>query len=97
MSERMVTIVNPAAEDVITPLTAAPRVASLRGARVALIDNSKHNVDLFLDALATLLVRDHGVAHVERYRKVSPSVPTPPEVLERLLEGSDAAVHGVAD
>jgi hypothetical protein len=24
-------------------------------------------------------------------------VPTPPETLSRLLEGSDAAVHGVAD
>ena len=57
-----VTIVNPAAEDVSERLTPAPGVASLRGARVALIDNSKHNADRFLDTLATLLVRDHGVA-----------------------------------
>ena len=42
-------------------------------------------------------MRDHGVAGIERYRKVSASVPTPPETLSRLLEGSDAAVHGVAD
>ena len=93
----MLTIVNPAAEDVAEAVAPAPRVASLRGARVALIDNSKHNADRFLDTLATLLVRDHGVAHIERYRKVSASVPTPPETLSRLLEGSDAAVHGVAD
>lgn len=97
MTSRTVTIVNPAAEDVATPLKLAAGIASLRGARVALIDNSKHNADRFLDALATLLVRDHGVAAIERYRKVSPSVPTPPEVLNRLLEGCDAAVHGVAD
>ena len=97
MTERMVTIVNPAAEDATARVAAAPHLASLRGARVALIDNSKHNADVFLDALATLLVRDHGVAGVERYRKVSPSVPTPPEVLRRLLEGCAAAVHGVAD
>ena len=97
MSQDTITVVNPAAEDVTEPLALAPRIASLRGARIALIDNSKHNADRFLDTLAALLVRDHGVAKIERYRKVSASVPTPPETLSRLLEGSDAAVHGVAD
>jgi hypothetical protein len=97
MTERMVTIVHPAAEDVAPRLGLAPRLASLHGARVALIDNSKHNADVFLDALAVLLERDHGVTGVERYRKASPSVPTPPEVLARLLEACGAAVHGVAD
>ena len=96
MSQNTITVVNPASEDVTEPVALAPRIASLRGARVALIDNSKHNADRFLDTLATLLVRDHGVATIERYRKVSASVPTPPETLRRLLEGSDAAVHGVA-
>ena len=97
MSRDPVTIVNPTAEDVTERFALAPRVASLSGVRVALIDNSKHNADLFLDTLATLLVRDHVVAKIERYRKACPSVPTPPEVLRRLLEASDAAVHGVAD
>jgi hypothetical protein len=92
-----VTIVDPAAEDVTERLALAPRLPSLDGARVALIDNSKHNADRFLDTLATLLARDHGVAKIERYRKASASVPTPPEVLSRLLEACDAAVHGVAD
>jgi hypothetical protein len=91
------TIVDPAAEDVTERRTLAPRLASLQGARIALIDNSKHNADRFLDTLATVLVRDHGVAGIERYRKVSASVPTPPETLSRLLAASDAAVHGVAD
>src|SRR5262245_25624879 len=97
MSQDPVTIVNPAAEDVAKRFALARRVASLSGARVALIDNSKHNADRFLDAVAARLVREHGVAKVERYRKASASVPTPPEILRRLLEGSDAAVHGVAD
>jgi hypothetical protein len=30
-------------------------------------------------------------------RKVSPSVPTPPEILARLAESCDALVQGVAD
>jgi hypothetical protein len=97
MTEPTITVVDPAAEDVTERFALAPRVASLRGARVALIDNSKHNADRFLDVVETLLVRDHGVAGIERYRKISASVPTPPEILSRLLAGADAAVHGVAD
>jgi hypothetical protein len=97
MRERTVTIVNPAAEDVAPRLALAPRLASLRGARLGLIDNSKRNADAFLDALAALLADGYGVAGVERYRKASPSVPTPPEVLARLVEGCDAVVHAVAD
>ena len=97
MPNDRVTIINPAAEDVTERLALAPGVGSLEGARIALIDNAKHNADRFLDTLAALLVRDHGVAKIERYRKASPSVPTPPEVLHRLLQASDAAVHGVAD
>ena len=43
MSQHTITVVNPAAEDVSERFALAPRIASLRGARVALIDNSKHN------------------------------------------------------
>lgn len=97
MTERTQTIVNPAAEDVAPRLKRAGRLDSLRGKRVALIDNSKHNADEFLRALEVALVRDYAIAGVERYRKVSPSVPTPPETLARLAQSCDALVHAVAD
>ena len=97
MSEPTITIVHPAAEDVARQLALAPRLTSLRGARLAIIDNSKHNADAFLRTLETLLVRDYGVGGVERYRKASPSIPTPPEILARLAESCDALVHAVAD
>lgn len=97
MSESKITIVHPAAEDVARRLALAPRLVSLRGARLALIDNSKHNADAFLASLETILTRDYGVEHVERYRKASPSIPTPPEILARLAASCDALVHGVAD
>ncbi|MBI2203700.1 MAG: hypothetical protein HYU41_07615 [Candidatus Rokubacteria bacterium] len=97
MTERSVTIVNPAAEDVAPRLAGAKRLDGLRGKRVALVDNSKHNADEFLRVLETRLTRDHGVAGVERYRKASPSVPTPPEIISRLAQSCDALVHGVAD
>ena len=97
MSEHTMTVVHPAAEDVVRQLGLAPRLPTLRGARLALIDNSKHNADAFLHTLETILTRDYGVERVERYRKTSPSVPTPPEILARLAESCDALVHGVAD
>ena len=97
MSEHRMTIVHPAAEDVARQLELATRLPSLRGARLGFIDNSKHNADAFLRTLETILTRDYGVERVERYRKTSPSVPTPPEILARLAESCDALVHGVAD
>ena len=76
---------------------AAQRLPSLRGARLAFIDNSKHNADAFLKTLHTIFVRDYGVERIELYRKSSPSIPTPPEILARLAKSCDALVHAVAD
>ena len=97
MSEHPIVVVQPAAEDVTRQLGLAPRLPSLRGARLGLIDNSKHNADAFLHTLEAILVRDYGVVRVERYRKASPSIPTPPEILARLAASCDALVHVVAD
>ena len=98
MSEHpMIVVVHPAAEDVVRQLGLAPRLPSLRGTRLGLIDNSKHNADAFLQTLETILTQDYGIERVERYRKASPSIPTPPEILARLAESCDALVHGVAD
>src|SRR5204863_4225501 len=90
--EHSMIVVHPAAEDVACQLGLAPRLASLRGARLGLIDNSKHNADAFLHTLETILTRDYGIERVERYRKASPSIPSPPEILARLAESCDAMV-----
>jgi hypothetical protein len=97
MSDHRMIVVHPAAEDVARQLGLAPRLPSLRGARLAVIDNSKHNADTFLSVLEGILRRDHGVDRFERYRKASASIPTPPEILTRLAESCDALVHAVAD
>ena len=94
---RTVTIVDPASEDLAEQHAAGPRLASLQGARIGLIDNSKRRADTFLDELQTLLRDHYEVAGFEYYRKASASVPTPPEVLRRLVDSCDAVIHGVAD
>ena len=81
MTEHPMIVVHPAAEDVARQLGLAPRLPSLRGARLGFIDNSKHNADAFLHTLETILTRDYGIERVERYRKASPSIPSPPEIL----------------
>jgi hypothetical protein len=97
MNQSVMVIVHPGAEDVARQLGLAPRLATLRGARVGFIDNSKHNADAFLHTLEAILARDYGIERVERYRKASPSIPTPPEILTRFAGSCDAVVHGVAD
>jgi len=96
---RTIKIVDPAAE--IDPgaktLAVATRLKSLKGARIALIDNTKHMANRFLDAAQALLKSRYQVAGFECYRKFSASVPTPPEILDRLAGSCDALIHGVAD
>jgi hypothetical protein len=90
-------IVDPAAEIEIENNPIAPRLKSLQGARIAIIDNTKHMANQFLEATRALLEERYQVGGFEYYRKFSASVPTPPEVIERLTKSCDAVIHGVAD
>jgi hypothetical protein len=92
-----VVIVDPAAEDAAASVQIAQRLASLSGARIAIIDNSKHMAAELLHAVEGLLQSRYQVQAFSRYRKSNPSVPTPPDVLAGLLGSCDAVVHGVAD
>lgn len=89
-------LVDPAVEATVVVGKIAGRLASLAGQHLAFIDNSKHNVEPLLSGIERLLRERFGVASVERYRKANPSIPTPPEVLQRLAT-CDALVHGVGD
>ena len=97
MTTDMLRLVDPAAEIETTSVAIAPRLETLRGKRVALIDNTKHTADRFLEATREILERKYGVSGFDYFRKFSASVSTPPEVVERLTRSCDALVHGVAD
>lgn len=92
-----VLIVDPAAEDATRAMELASRLNSLAGARVAIIDNSKHMATELLRAVEELLQSRYQVKAFSRYRKVNASVPTPSDALADLLASCDAVVHGVAD
>jgi hypothetical protein len=63
------------------PVPFAPRLASLEGQTVGLIDISKPKGREFLDRVEQLLVLEHGVAEVVRLVKPTFTRPAPPDVL----------------
>jgi hypothetical protein len=75
----------------------AARKPDLRGSRVGLLANVKHNAEQFLDEVGALLLREHGVAAVIRLKKLSITDPVPPEILADLATACDAVVVGVGD
>ena len=75
----------------------APRRADLRGVRVGLLENTKHNAALLLDDLAELLQREHGAAGVLRRTKTAFALPLPDELLQELVRECDVVVTGVGD
>ena len=93
----MVTLVHPAAEDVPVIHALAPRLESLKGTRIGLLDNRKRHSDVFLSKLQELLREKYEVTEFEYYLKDGASVATPPEVLAEMAIRCDAIIHAVAD
>lgn len=74
----------------------APRVGSeLKGATIALLDNSKQNASVLLDEIERLLTA-RGIGSVLRYRKPSAAMPAG-QIVEDLVETCDAAVNAFGD
>jgi hypothetical protein len=91
-------LVNPMNETVRQAAAAAPRLETLAGKTIGLLDISKPGGDVFLDRLALLLSSRFGVARVTRFKKPTFAKPAPPGVIEALLAARpDAVIEGLAD
>lgn len=71
----------------------APRLESVRGARIGILDNCKEFADLVLRGVAEVLKRDHGVAEVKFWKKTYLGIPSP--YAEEMAAGCDAVINGV--
>ncbi len=89
-------LVDPRHERSGAPQQPAPRLTSLTGKTVALLDISKPGGDMFLDRLALLLVETYGVAKIIRTMKPTFAKPAPSTVL-LALQGVDAVIEALAD
>lgn len=96
-AEGRLRLVHPAAEDQPVQYQLAPRLASLAGARIGLIDNRKRHSDVFLARLQELLTERYGVAGFQYYTKDGASVATPKDVMADMTQNCDAVIHAVAD
>ena len=72
-----------------------PRLSSLRGRRLGLLDISKARGDVFLDRLESLL-RERG-AEVERFTKPTFTKPAPVDLRHEIATRCEAVIEALAD
>jgi len=75
----------------------SPRVKSLDGLRLAILDNTKWNANKLLRALRERLEERHQFASVSYYRKESFSRFAAPALIERIRAENDVALTAVGD
>ena len=78
------------------PLKLAPALASLEGAVIGMIDNSKIGTERFFDYVAAILKKDYGAREFIRRRKPDMTRPIPAEMLAS-LSGADAILSAIGD
>ncbi len=74
----------------------APRLSSLNGKTVALVDIGFPNSKVFLDRVETLLKDRFGVAEVVRHAKPSPTRMAKPEVRKDILSRCHGVIEAVS-
>ena len=89
-------VLDPTFADLDATEEVASRLASLSGRTIALLDNSKLNVEKLLDRIEALLRSQHGVGQVVRLTKPDASRPAPDDVIAGLKE-CDALISAVGD
>ena len=74
----------------------APRLSSLQGKTIALLDIGFPNSKIFLDRVETLLKERYGVTTVVRHAKPSPTRMAKPEVRKDILSRCHGVVEAVS-
>ena len=90
-------LVNPVTQPIVAPFNGAPRLVSLAGSRLGIIDDSKRNADVLLEELAELLRTRYEITDVKWHRKPSASRPADPAVIKDLSEHCDAVIVAIGD
>lgn len=91
------TLINPFDEAAREKAAPAPRLATLAGKTIALLDISKPGGSAFLDRLEFLL-REQGAGYILREVKPTFTRPAPQDLLDRLAAARpDAVIEALAD
>ncbi|MBO0802501.1 MAG: hypothetical protein J2P25_05435 [Nocardiopsaceae bacterium] len=95
MREPLLDPTGDAGQETDTTLTARP--ASLRGATIGLLENTKPNAVPFLRAIARELGDKYGTGEIKVFRKGYFGHPVEESVVNRMLHNCDFAVAGIGD
>lgn len=91
-------VLDPTGEsDLAVNLTLTPRLRSLRGLRLALLENTKPNAVVLLRSVGRELQEVYGVREVRMFRKGYFGTPVEESVVQQILHNSDFAVAGIGD
>lgn len=90
-------LLDPIEQPLPAPTQLAPRLATLAGRTVGLLENTKYNSRELLDYIAEVLQRDYGVRDVLRRGKESASRPAAAAIYDELAAHCDAVVTGIGD
>ena len=71
----------------------APRLKSLRGARIGILDNCKEFADIVLACVANVLKREYGVAEIKFWQKSYLGIPSP--YAKEMASQCDVVINGV--
>ena len=71
----------------------APRLTSLRGKRIGILDNHKEFADLVLEGVVDVLKHEYGVAEVKVWQKNYLGIPSP--FAKEMAAQCDAVINGV--
>jgi hypothetical protein len=88
-------LLDPTSERSLGVRARLPRLASLAGASVGLLDISKARGDIFLDRLAERLAG--AGAKVLRFRKPTFTKPAPVDLRQEIATRCDAVIEALAD
>ena len=94
---RTIELLSPAAAVAANTVALAKGVPALDGRVIGLLNNSKAGTRPFLDRVAELLRRDHGVSRIVRYDKAAAALPAPDDMLEAAARECDVVINGIAD
>jgi len=75
------------------PQALAPRLKSIKGARIGILDNCKEFADIVLTGVADVLKATHEVGEVRFWRKSYLGIPSP--FAQEMAAQCDAVINGV--
>ncbi len=93
--DQSLTLLDPTSEKDPAQRTQLPRLQSLTGLSVGLLDISKARGNIFLDQIQTHLEK-HGV-NVKRYTKPTYTRPAPVALQQQIATECDAVIEALAD